>query len=73
MTNKEIAERIRELQKLRRQYMSEVMKEFDSLQQEEIRSLREQCTHNFRFTNLGPLGHPWFHCTYCGKSKVELE
>ncbi len=36
--------------------------------------LRLECEeegHNFRFSNLGPLGHPWFHCTKCGSSKVE--
>ena len=26
--------------------------------------------HIFRFTDVGPIGHVWYHCNKCGKSKV---
>lgn len=29
--------------------------------------------HNFKFTDVGPLGHLWYHCSKCGKSKVESD
>jgi hypothetical protein len=56
----EIGQKVRELEKARRDAM---------------KVLRAECGkigHNWRFTNLGPLGHPWFHCTICGASRVEL-
>lgn len=67
----EIGRQIRLLEKERRQYMSEVMKEYDKEYHAKCKALRDQCEHNFKFSDFGPIGHAWFYCSICGKSKVE--
>jgi hypothetical protein len=51
------------------------MKPFDEQQRPARKALQDECGlsgHNMRFTHLGPLGDPWFSCTLCHLSKVEL-
>lgn len=71
----DIWERRHKLEKDRRDYMKVVMQEYDKTHYENMRLLREDCEkstgHNYMFSNLGPLGHAWFYCNTCGKSKVE--
>jgi hypothetical protein len=70
----DIWKRSRELQKERRDLIHELMKpheEYFRIRYKEIKELCEKEGHNFRFTEIGPLGHAWFHCTKCGTSKVE--
>ena len=65
-----IGEQVRQLEKQRRDYMRKVMESYDDEYYAELRKLRDQCEHNFRFTHLGPVGHPWSYCTICGRSQV---
>lgn len=67
----EIGQQIRLLEKERREYQKKVMKEYDDEYYTKLRILRNQCEHNFKFSHLGPIGHVWFYCSICGKSKVE--
>lgn len=59
----------------RRDKERELMDEYNKTHYEKIRALQDECGrdtgHNWMFSNHGPLGHAWFHCTGCGKSKVE--
>jgi hypothetical protein len=74
MTNS-IWERRAMLDKERRKFMQEVMHEFDIAHYKKLQTLQEECAvigHNMRFTHLGPLGDPWYSCTMCHKSHVEL-
>ena len=76
LTHRDISNRKYELDKARREHMREIAKDYDILHYEAVRKLQAQCGeigHNFTFTHLGPLGDPWFHCTACGKSKVQIE
>lgn len=61
----------------RRNKTRELMEEYDKVHYDKIRALQDECGrdtgHNWMFSNYGPLGHSWFHCTGCGKSKVEGE
>jgi hypothetical protein len=71
----EIGERRRKLDKARRIYMEEVMRGYDVGYRIDIKKLQEECGtsesgHNYRFSNFGPLGHPWYFCSICGISKV---
>jgi hypothetical protein len=63
------------LDKARREFMGTAMKEYDRTHYEQMRLLREECAkttgHTWRFTNVGPIGHIWHHCTLCGTSKVD--
>ncbi len=71
----EIGQKVRALEKARRDAMATLMAEYDKEHYAQLKILRAECGeigHNWRFTNLGPLGHPWFHCTICGASRVEL-
>lgn len=67
----DIGKEIRELDKARREYMQEVMKEYDKEHYAKKRILQEQCAHNFKFSHFGPLWHSWSYCTICGKSLVK--
>ena len=62
------------LDKERRDLMSELMmphEEYFRLKRLDIMNACEEQGHKFRFTDFGPLGHAWYHCIKCGKSKVE--
>ena len=66
------------LDKERREFMRDAMREFDEQHNKKLRALMDECGasetgHNWRFTHLGPLSDPWFACSVCGKTKVELE
>jgi hypothetical protein len=70
----EIWKKHRELQKERRDLITKLMEPHEEYFRARAKELMELCEkegHNFKFTNLGPLGHAWFHCSKCGKSKVE--
>lgn len=71
MTPKEIANKRNELEKARREFMHTVMKEYDRTYYAELKILKDQCKHEYKFSHLGPLGNPWSYCLYCGISKVE--
>jgi transposase len=62
------------LDKERKDYKKVVMLEYDRIHQKKVSQLRLECEkttgHNFRFTAFGPLDDAWYHCTYCGKSRV---
>lgn len=67
----QIAAEVRRLEKERRDKMTELMTEYDeTVYYPQLKALREKCTHNWRFTHLGPLSHPWFSCTICRKSEM---
>lgn len=71
----DIGDKVRALEKARREAMRALMAEYDKTHYAALKILRAECAvtgtgHNWRFTNLGPLGHPWFHCTICGASRV---
>ena len=75
-TMSDIWTRRNRLDKERRDHMKLVMAEFDKEHYKKLRSLQDECSaigHNLKFTGTGPLGDPWFVCTICGKSIVELE
>ena len=68
MTGKSIWERRRQLDKDRREFIYTAMIKFDKAHREKMRALQYECAaagHNWKFTNLGPLGNPWFSCTMC--------
>ena len=69
-----IWERRRQLEKERREHSKVVMAEFDKIHYAKLVELQKECggttLHNYRFTHTGPIGHPWFCCTYCGATKV---
>jgi hypothetical protein len=59
----------------RREFMRTAMAEFDKTHREKMRALQAECEaigHNWKFTDLGPLGDPWFTCTTCRATRVEL-
>ncbi len=70
-----ISERRYALEKARREHSRTVMTDYDKEHYRRMGVLREDCEqstgHHFRFSHLGPLGHPWSYCAYCGASKVE--
>lgn len=75
MTNKSIWERRGQLDKDRREFMRTAMAEFDKTHREKMRALQAECEaagHNWEFTNLGPLGDPWFCCATCHATRVKL-
>ena len=59
----------------RRDKERELMQEYDKVHYGKIRALQDECGrdtgHNWMFSHHGPLGHSWFRCTGCKKSKVE--
>lgn len=67
----EIANKVRNLEKQRREYQTKIMQEYDDEYYAEMRKLQGQCEHNFKFSHFGPLWHSWSYCTFCRKSKVE--
>ena len=72
----EIGQKVRALEKARRDAMDALMAEYDKEHYARLKILQADCGkigHNWWLTNIGPLGHPWFHCTICGASRVELE
>lgn len=61
------------LDKERREFMQKAMADFDVGHRQRMRALQQECGnagHNWRFTHLGPLGNPWFACSYCHKSEA---
>lgn len=71
MTPKEISTERHRLEKARRDYMTRAMEEFDKEYYVQLKLLRDKCSeHNFKFSDFGLLGHPWYYCTICGKTKV---
>ena len=74
MNAKDISAKKYALIKARREYEKQVMHDYDESYYKDIKTLMKECEqvtgHNFIFSNFGPLGHAWFHCSYCGKSKV---
>lgn len=62
------------LDKKRREAVREAMAAFDVEHHKAMAALREECGaigHTFKFTDVGPVGHAWYHCTSCGASRVE--
>jgi hypothetical protein len=50
------------------------MEDYDKEYYAKMQVLREECAalgHNFKFLHFGPLGNPWYYCTYCNQSKVD--
>lgn len=73
LSAREINKRRNALDKNRREYMDKVMEEYDKEYHKELAYLREICPHKFSFSGFGPLGHTWYYCDYCGKSKVDKD
>lgn len=76
MTDKSIWDKGSQLDKVRRDFMRDAVKEFDIEHQMAIHTLQTECGsigHIWRFTHLGPLNNPWFSCTACHASRVELQ
>lgn len=76
MNHSEIVTARHQLEKDRRDKVAELMEAYDKEHIAKIKKLRQECGgigHNWRFSNLGPLGDPWFHCTVCGASRVDRE
>ncbi|HEY9704492.1 MAG TPA: hypothetical protein V6C58_18735 [Allocoleopsis sp.] len=75
MDAKYISAKKHALVKARRDYEEKVMHDYDEQYYKDLKALRQECEevtgHKFGFSNFGPLGHAWYHCYYCGKSKVE--
>lgn len=71
MTPNEISNERHRLNKARREYMCLVMEEYDKEYYAKLKVLKDKCSHNYRFSHLGPLGNPWSYCIYCGISKVD--
>jgi hypothetical protein len=73
---KSIWERRGEVERDRRKKMTEVMRDYDEqVYRPAMKALREEYAtsdegHSWRFTDVGPLGDPWFHCNKCGTSEV---
>jgi hypothetical protein len=62
------------IDKERRDLINELMKPHEEFFRERLKEVMAVCEeqgHNFKFSNFGPLGHAWYHCSKCGKSKVE--
>jgi hypothetical protein len=61
------------LDKERRDFMKKAMADFDVGHYRRVRALQQECGiagHHWRFTHLGPVGHPWFACSHCHKSEA---
>jgi hypothetical protein len=70
----DIWKRSHELDKERRDLISKLMEPYEEYFRVKRKALMDDCEaegHNFKFTDFGPLGHAWFHCSKCGRSKVE--
>jgi hypothetical protein len=68
-----IWERRDALQKERRDFQKKAMADFDRGYYRRLKVIQDECGlegHNWNFTHLGPLGHPWFSCGKCHKSEV---
>jgi hypothetical protein len=61
------------LDKERRDLISKLMEPHEEYFRNKRNEIMSVCEHNFKFSGIGPIGHVWFHCTKCGKSKVEDE
>jgi len=62
------------LDKERRDFMKKAMADFDVGHYQRMRALQQECGiagHHWRFTHLGPVGHPWFACSYCPSPRRE--
>lgn len=74
---KSIWERRGEIDRDRRKKMEEVMREYDEQVYRPARkALVDECAaegHNWRFSDLGPLGDPWFRCTKCATAECRRE
>jgi hypothetical protein len=74
MTRDEIWAAERALKKERRDRVKECMEQWDREHYyPRLMALREECGvlgHNWRFTDLGPTGLPWYMCHSCGMQKV---
>lgn len=68
-THSEIADAVRGIEKERRDAMRELMRDFDqNYYSPNLKDMREACGrigHKWRFSQLGPLGDPWFLCGVC--------
>lgn len=62
-----------ELDKARREFMRQAMAEYDKAHYEKLRALQERCEHKWRFTDFGSFGEPWYSCSLCHKTRVELK
>lgn len=69
----DIGRQVRELERARREYQREVMAEYDKEHYRKLAALRAQCDHQWHFSHLGPINHPWFYCSVCGKSEMREE
>lgn len=67
----------REIQDARRKEASRRMHEYDTIIfYPALKELRKRCAeegHAWEFTNLGPLGDPWFSCCKCGAAECRRE
>ena len=75
-THLEISSARHDLENARLEMMKTLMVEYDKGHYAALKVLREECErigHNWRFSNFGPLGHSWYHCTVCSASRVEDE
>jgi hypothetical protein len=71
---RDIYKEVKQLQKERRDFINEATKDYDEIYYARMRELQAACPkHNWRFSHHGPLGHAWFYCSVCTKSKVEDE
>ncbi len=71
----DIWKRRHEIDKERRALNSKLMEPYQEYFRDKRKALMDDCEkegHNFKFTDIGPLGHIWSHCSKCGKSKVEI-
>jgi hypothetical protein len=72
---KEIFEERRRIDKERRELIEKLLEpyieDFRKRTVELMKKCEETTGHKFNFSHLGPLGHAWHYCNYCGKSKVE--
>ena len=64
------------LEKEKRELIKKLMEPYAKYFADKGIEIREACSastqgHSFRFTDTGPLGHAWYHCTKCGASRVE--
>lgn len=72
--NIDIWKEVTALEKERRDKMRELMGQWDQeYYYPKLKELRDQCTHNWRFTDTNPLGYPIFDCTICHKTEIRTD
>ena len=70
-SSKEIWQEIRQLEKLRRDKIKEVMDKWDrDFYYPKMKELQNECSHNWNFVGLNPINYPVFTCTICRKTEI---